>query len=121
MVSEQRTRLGACRAMCQNLHNAVIYLGHQNGTVTLRTPNLSTPPINILAHLGGVTSLSVDPYSEGRYMATAGLDSKVKVWDCRNWRGCVREWSPRGSGGGIEVEWSAKGFLAVSSSGSVNV
>ena len=30
-ICEHRTRLGACRAMCQNWHNAVIQLGHQNG------------------------------------------------------------------------------------------
>jgi U3 small nucleolar RNA-associated protein 7 len=35
LVSEQRTKLGACRAMAQNMHNAVIYLGHQNGTYQL--------------------------------------------------------------------------------------
>jgi U3 small nucleolar RNA-associated protein 7 len=56
-------------------------------------------------------------------MATAGADSRVKVWDCRNWKGCVREWSVRSasSGVGIEVEWSQKGLLGVASGGSVNV
>jgi U3 small nucleolar RNA-associated protein 7 len=52
-------------------------------------------------------------------MATAGRDSVVKVWDCRNWKGAVREWSARG--GGAEVEWSARGALAVASGGTVNV
>lgn len=64
-------------------------------------------------------------------MATAGQDGKVKIWDCRNWKGCVREWVPRGQGGGrggglvgeqgIEVEWSQKGVLGVASGGSVYV
>jgi U3 small nucleolar RNA-associated protein 7 len=63
-------------------------------------------------------------------MATAGADGKVKVWDCRNWKGCVREWTPRSQGGrggigamgtGIEVEWSQKGVLGVASGGSVYV
>ena len=31
VVAEHRTRLGACTTMAQNLHNAVIHLGHQNG------------------------------------------------------------------------------------------
>lgn len=52
-------------------------------------------------------------------MATAGRDGIVKVWDCRNWKGAVREWSTRG--GGAEVEWSAKGALAVATGSSVNV
>lgn len=105
--------------MTQNFHNAVIHLGHQNGTVTLWTPNLPHPAVRLLAHLGGVTSVSVDPSSGGRYMASAGLDGKVKVWDCRNWKGAVREWSARG--GSAVVEWSQKGALSVATGGSVNV
>lgn len=106
--------------MAQNPHNAVMYLGHQNGTVTLWTPNIDEPAVKLLAHLGGVTSLSVDPSSAGRYMATAGMDGKVKVWDCRNWKGCVREWEQRGTGH-AELDWSQKGFLGVASGGTVNV
>lgn len=41
-------------------------------------------------------SLGVDPSGVGggggRYMATAGRDGLVKVWDCRNWKGAVRTW-----------------------------
>ena len=105
--------------MAQNLHNAVIHLGHQNGCVTLWTPNLSQPAVQLLAHLGPVVSVSVDPSEGGRYMATAGQDGTVKVWDCRNWKAAVREWTPRG--GSATLEWSARGFLAVASGGTVNV
>ncbi|KAH9949714.1 BING4CT-domain-containing protein [Amylocystis lapponica] len=119
LLVEHRTKLGACSTMAQNIHNAVIHLGHQNGTVTLWTPNLPHPAVRLLAHLGPVISASVDPSSAGRYMATAGQDSIVKVWDCRNWKGAVRQWTARG--GGAELEWSQKGALAVSSGGSVNV
>ena len=52
-------------------------------------------------------------------MATAGHDGTVKVWDCRNWKGAVRQWTTRG--GSAELEWSQKGTLAVVSGGSVNV
>jgi len=52
-------------------------------------------------------------------MATAGHDGMVKVWDCRNWKGAVRQWAARG--GSAELEWSQKGALAVASGGSVNV
>lgn len=105
--------------MAQNKHNAVIHLGHQNGTVTLWTPNLSHPAVTLLAQMGPVMSISVDPSSGGRYMASAGRDGTVKVWDCRNWKGAIREWSSRG--GSAEVEWSAKGALAVATGSSVNV
>lgn len=105
--------------MAQNRHNAVIHLGHQNGTVTLWTPNLPYPAVRLLAHLGPVGSVSIDPNSGGRYMATAGQDGLVKVWDCRNWKGAVRQWVARG--GSAEVEWSQKGSLAVATGGTVNV
>lgn len=52
-------------------------------------------------------------------MATAGHDGTVKVWDCRNWKGAVRQWASRG--GSAELEWSQKGMLAIASGGSVNV
>ncbi|KAF8965484.1 WD40-repeat-containing domain protein [Flammula alnicola] len=120
LIVEHRTKLGACSAMTQNLHNAVIHLGHQNGCVTLWTPNLPHPAVQLLAHMGPVVSVSVDPSQGGRYMATAGRDGTVKVWDCRNWKGAVRDWTVRG-GGDPELEWSARGYLAVASSGTVNV
>ncbi|KAI0327740.1 BING4CT-domain-containing protein [Cubamyces sp. BRFM 1775] len=119
VVVEHRTKLGACHTMCQNPHNAVIHLGHQNGTVTLWTPNLPHPAVRLLAHLGPVGSVSVDSSTGGRYMATAGQDGTVKVWDCRNWKGAVRTWNARG--GSAELEWSQKGALAVATGGSVNV
>ncbi|KAL0577540.1 putative U3 small nucleolar RNA-associated protein 7 [Marasmius crinis-equi] len=120
LLVEHRTKFGSCTTMTQNMHNAVIHLGHQNGLVTLWTPNLPHPAVQLLSHLGPVSSVSVDPSSGGRYMATAGKDGTVKVWDCRNWKGTVREWSVRGTGE-PEVEWSQKGYLAVASGGSVNI
>jgi U3 small nucleolar RNA-associated protein 7 len=36
--------------MAQNPWNAVLQLGHANGTVTCWTPNLSTPAMRLLAH-----------------------------------------------------------------------
>ncbi|KIP05890.1 hypothetical protein PHLGIDRAFT_107647 [Phlebiopsis gigantea 11061_1 CR5-6] len=118
VIAEHRTKLGGCNTMCQNAHNAVIHLGHQNGVVTLWTPNLPHPAVRLLAHLGPVVGLSVDPSTGGRYMATSGQDGTVKVWDCRNWKGAVRQWATRG--GGAELEWSQKGVLAVATGGSVN-
>ncbi|THH26890.1 hypothetical protein EUX98_g7299 [Antrodiella citrinella] len=119
LVVEHRTKLGACNVMAQNQHNAVIHLGHQNGTVTLWTPNLPHPAVRLLAHLGPLASVSVDASTGGRYMATSGQDGVVKVWDCRNWKGAVRTWNARG--GSAELEWSQRGALAVGTGGSVNV
>ncbi|KAG1885237.1 WD40-repeat-containing domain protein [Suillus subluteus] len=119
IVAEHRTKLGACHTLAQNKHNAVLHLGHSNGVVTLWTPNIPHPAVQILAHLGPVVGLSVDPSSSGRYMATSGQDGVVKVWNCRNWKGTVREWTTRG--GSAELEWSARGALGVAVGGSVNV
>ncbi|XP_006457340.1 hypothetical protein AGABI2DRAFT_229703 [Agaricus bisporus var. bisporus H97] len=121
LLVEHRTKLGACTTMTQNLHNAVIHLGHQNGCITLWTPNLPHPAVQLLAHMGPVSSVSVDPSAGGRYMASSGKDGTVKVWDCRNWKGAIREWSTRGSGSEVEVEWSQRGFLGVTSGGNVNI
>jgi len=52
-------------------------------------------------------------------MASAGKDGCVKVWDCRNWKGAVREWIARGRS--AVVEWSAKGALAVATGGAVTI
>jgi U3 small nucleolar RNA-associated protein 7 len=79
------------------------------------------PAVQIQAHLGGVVSLGVDPSSTGRYMSTCGRDGTVKIWDCRNWKGVVREWTLRGAGGNGELEWSQRGMLSVASGGTVNV
>ncbi|EJT97757.1 WD40 repeat-like protein [Dacryopinax primogenitus] len=121
MVTELRTKMGACATMCQNLHNAVINLGHQHGSVTLWVPNMPKPAVQLQAHLGPVTGLAVDAKTEGRYLASAGLDSKVKIWDSRNWGKCVKEWQPLESGSGGIVEWSGRGLLAFSRGRRVNV
>jgi U3 small nucleolar RNA-associated protein 7 len=119
LVAEHRTKLGACVTMTQNQHNAVIHLGHQNGTVTLWTPNLPHPAVRLLAHLGPVSSVSIDQSIGGRYMATAGVDGTVKLWDCRSWKDAIRTWSSRG--GNATLAWSQRGCLAVASGGAVNV
>jgi len=119
LVAEYRTKLGACVTMTQNKHNAVIHLGHQNGTVTLWTPNLPHPAVRLLAHLGPVCSVSMDDSTGGRYMATAGVDGTVKLWDCRSWKEALRSWSSRG--GNATLTWSQMGCLAVASGGAINV
>lgn len=125
VVAQHRSKLGPCHTMCQNPWNAAICLGHQNGTVTLWTPNSPTPHVRLLAHLGEVTAVAVDGSSSGRYMATSGADGRVKVWDCRNWKGCLRQWTVKtgvASGHtGAQIDWSQKGMLAVGSSSGVNV
>ncbi|KAH9893713.1 BING4CT domain-containing protein [Xylariomycetidae sp. FL2044] len=81
IVSEMPTKLGPPASLTQNPYNAVLHVGHNNGTVTLWSPNSTDPLVKLLAHKGPVRSLSVD--REGRYMVTAGQDCKMAVWDIR--------------------------------------
>jgi U3 small nucleolar RNA-associated protein 7 len=70
IVATHRTRLGPCDAMRQNPHNAVLCCGHANGTVTMWTPNITTPVVKMLCHRGAVKALAVDP--TGHQLVTAG-------------------------------------------------
>ncbi|KAI1649646.1 BING4CT-domain-containing protein [Daldinia loculata] len=81
LVTEIPTKLGAPVSLTQNPYNAVLHAGHQNGTVTLWSPNSPEPLVKLLAHKGPVRSLAVD--REGRYMVSAGQDCKMAVWDIR--------------------------------------
>ncbi|KAI1461156.1 BING4CT-domain-containing protein [Annulohypoxylon moriforme] len=81
LVTEIPTKLGAPVSLTQNPYNAVLHTGHQNGTVTLWSPNSPDPLVKLLAHKGPVRSLAVD--REGRYMVSAGQDCKMAVWDIR--------------------------------------
>jgi U3 small nucleolar RNA-associated protein 7 len=71
IVAQHRTRLGSCSVMRQNPYNAVLCLGHNNGTVTMWTPNITTPVVKMLCHKGAVSALAVDP--TGHQLVTAGV------------------------------------------------
>lgn len=82
LVSQHRTKLGACQVMRQNPSNAVMHLGHKNGTVTLWSPASSQYLAKLLCHRGSpVTSMAIE--KAGRYMVTGGADRQVKIWDLR--------------------------------------
>ncbi|KAA8911555.1 WD40-repeat-containing domain protein [Sphaerosporella brunnea] len=81
LVAELRTKLGPATAMTQNRRNAVIHVGHGNGTVTLWSPNMATPLVTMLTHKGPVRAVAVD--RGGYYMATAGADSRMNIFDIR--------------------------------------
>lgn len=81
LVLEHRTRLGPTQAMAQNPWNAVMHLGHTSGAVTLWCPTMGQPLVKMQSNRGPVRSLAVD--REGKYMAVAGLDKAVRLWDLR--------------------------------------
>jgi hypothetical protein len=76
VVASHRTRQGPCSIMRQNPWNAALCLGHGNGTVTMWTPNITTPVVRMLCHHGPLRSLAAD--SQGRHMVTTGADGQVR-------------------------------------------
>ncbi|XP_057244885.1 LOW QUALITY PROTEIN: WD repeat-containing protein 46, partial [Malurus melanocephalus] len=107
-VATLRTRSGRAAAMTQNPHNALVHLGHGNGTVSLWTPNSPEAALKILAHRGAVRAIAVHP--QGRLMATAGLDRKLRIFDLRT-LGVLQEWAwPVGV---ASLDFSQRGLLGV--------
>ncbi|KAF2737526.1 BING4CT-domain-containing protein [Polyplosphaeria fusca] len=84
MIYEQSTKLGPPTAFCQNPRNAILHVGHQKGTVTLWSPNSSTPLAKLLTNSGPVRAMSID--RSGRYFVAGGQDRKVSIWDIRNFK-----------------------------------
>ncbi|CAH2314568.1 WD repeat-containing 46 [Pelobates cultripes] len=107
---------GRLGVMCQNPYNAVIHLGHSNGTVTLWSPSMKEPLVKMLCHHGAVRSLSVD--KTGMYMASSGLDRKLKIFDIRTFRPLHASVLPLGAGA---LCHSQKGLLAAGTGNIVQV
>ncbi|RKP32391.1 BING4CT-domain-containing protein [Metschnikowia bicuspidata] len=81
LVSELKTKQGPTQAMKQNPWNAVMHLGHNNGTVSLWTPTQNLPVVKMQSNRGPIRDLAVD--REGRYMAVGGSDKRIQLWDLR--------------------------------------
>ncbi|XP_055352442.1 WD repeat-containing protein 46-like [Paramacrobiotus metropolitanus] len=84
MVAQFPTKLGRLSTLRKNPATAIVHLGHANGTVSLWSPNVSEPLVKFLSHESAVRALDID--SSGRFMATAGCDRKMKIWDLRMYR-----------------------------------
>jgi U3 small nucleolar RNA-associated protein 7 len=84
IISEHTTHLGPTTSLAQNPHNAILHMGHQNGTVTLWSPNSSEPLVKLLPHHGVVRDIAID--RSGYYMTSVGQDSKLAVWDIRKFK-----------------------------------
>ncbi|CAK4034701.1 probable UTP7-U3 snoRNP [Lecanosticta acicola] len=100
LVMQMGTKQGTPTAFGQNPYNAVLHVGHQNGTVSLWSPNSTTPLVKMLCHRGPVRSLAID--REGRYMTSTGQDMKMAVWDVRNFKP-VHEYFLRQPGSSVAI------------------
>jgi len=84
MVAIRKTRLGRSDVLCQNTQNSILHVGHTNGSVSLWTPSMPDAAAKMFCHRAPLTACAID--SSGTYMATAALDSQVKIWDLRNYQ-----------------------------------
>ncbi|XP_020485167.2 WD repeat-containing protein 46 [Labrus bergylta] len=110
------TKTGRLDVMCQNPHNAIVHLGHHNGTVTLWSPNQKEALVKMLCHQGGVRSIAVD--KTGTYMVTSGMDKKLKVFDIRTFKPLNSYFLPAGSSC---LSLSQKGLLSAATGDVVQV
>ncbi|EMG49591.1 UTP7 U3 small nucleolar RNA-associated protein 7 [Candida maltosa Xu316] len=84
LVSELRTKMGPTQAMKQNPWNAVMCLGHGNGTVSMWAPNMPDPLVKLQVARGPIRDLAID--REGKYMTVASADKSIKIWDIRKFK-----------------------------------
>ncbi|KAF9582162.1 Small subunit (SSU) processome component [Lunasporangiospora selenospora] len=108
VVAEHKTKLGKCDVMAQNPASAIMHLGHGNGTVTLWSPTMSTPLVKMQCHRGPVTAMAIG--HDGKYMATAGLDGRLKLWDLNNYQ-LAQEYITPTPANSLSI--SQRGLLAV--------
>uniref|UniRef100_A0A0N5AI28 WD_REPEATS_REGION domain-containing protein n=1 Tax=Syphacia muris TaxID=451379 RepID=A0A0N5AI28_9BILA len=114
LVQSFPTRQGPLDVMCQNPNNAIIHTGHSNGTVQLWSPNVREPLVKMLAHSCSVRGVAVD----GDYMATTGLDRKLRIWDVRMYKQLYAYTLPIGLS---EVAFSQRHFVACAIGNSVQI
>ncbi|KAM3725156.1 WD repeat-containing protein [Dirofilaria immitis] len=114
MVQSFPTKQGPLDVMTQNPNNAIIHTGHGNGTVQLWSPNVREPLIKMLAHPCSVRGIAV----ENNYMATAGLDQKLRIWDVRNYKQLYAYTLPFGL---AEVSFSQRYAVACSVGNQVQI
>ncbi|KAI9665643.1 MAG: Small subunit (SSU) processome component [Bathelium mastoideum] len=115
-ITELPTKKGAPTTFALNPYNAICHVGHQNGSVSLWSPNSTSPLVKLLAHRGPVRALAMD--REGRYMVSTGQDLRMAVWDIRNFKE-VGNYSMRQPGSSIAI--SDRGLVSVGCGTSVTV
>ncbi|XP_017774657.1 PREDICTED: WD repeat-containing protein 46 [Nicrophorus vespilloides] len=110
VVGSVLTKQHGLSTMVQNPYNAVLCTGSTKGDVAMWTPNCQEPVAKLFCHKSPVTAMDIDP--SGLYMATAGSDFKVKIWDARNLEKTLQVYKiPYAAS---NVSFSQTGLMAVS-------
>ncbi|KPI34717.1 putative U3 small nucleolar RNA-associated protein 7 [Cyphellophora attinorum] len=116
IVAEHPTRKGAPTSMAQNPWNAILHVGHQNGTVSLWSPNSTSALVKMQTNFGPIRSIGID--RSGRYMLTGGQDLRLKLWDIRALKE-VHSYSTRQPASSISI--SDRGLAAIGAGTGVTV
>ncbi|KAJ1608078.1 WD40 protein (part of U3 processesome) [Cryptosporidium canis] len=105
-----KTGRGPCHIMKHNPYNGVVHLGHSDGVVSLWTPNVSTPVMEIFAQKGGVTALDIN----NNHMITAGNDNSWKVWDIRKCSNYINLYNYKSFGSSVRsISISGTGLVSL--------
>jgi U3 small nucleolar RNA-associated protein 7 len=109
MIAEMNSHKGEPHSLAQNTHNGIMGLGHSYGGVSLWTPNLGKPLVQMMCHPSApIRGLCYSP--DGKYMVTAGGE-KMKIWDLRTYKE-LNCYFTHGPTTGLSI--SQSGLLAVS-------
>jgi len=88
----------------------VVAAGHGSGEVSMWVPNMGKPAVDLLAHPSQkINAIAFHP--QGQYMATAGVDSRLRIWDLRTYKKLHDYFVPSQA---FSLDFSQKGLLAVS-------
>ncbi|KAL3314884.1 WD repeat-containing protein 46 [Cichlidogyrus casuarinus] len=82
IISDLGSHMGPIYRTSLNPTNAVLMTGHSSGCVAMWTPSEKRYVVKLLCHPSSVSALAVD--ITGNYLATSGLEKKLKIWDLRN-------------------------------------
>jgi U3 small nucleolar RNA-associated protein 7 len=117
--SDKGLRAGNPVVLRQNPSNAVLHVGHTNGTVTLWSPASQKYLIKFLCHRGAsVLSMAMD--MAGYTMVTGGADRQVKVWDLRNtYREVHSYFTPAGPPTSLDI--SQRSLLGIGHAGHATI
>ena len=67
-----------------NRGNGIIGTGDTRGVVKLWSPTVDDALVQLKAHKGPIKAMKFHP--NGRFLATLGVENKLKLWDCRTLR-----------------------------------
>ncbi|RMZ88193.1 hypothetical protein DV736_g4580, partial [Chaetothyriales sp. CBS 134916] len=116
IVAEHPTRKGPPTALAQNMWNAILHVGHQNGTVSLWSPNSTTALVKIQSNFGPVRSIAID--RSGHYMLAGGQDLRLKLWDIRALKEVHSYTTPRPA---TSISISDRGLAAIGAGTGVTI